>query len=293
MRFKLFIPALCVFLHSVKAQNFQFINPALSLVNTNPSFAGSNGLIRAQSVYNMNPNWSDFRRYYDYGTTHAVDAFVKPLNAGMALSVSGDGYAGLYKYNRAAFTYAQYFSFRDKQLKIIPSLQLSYSEKSLNHSWFDVYPHRAAALDAGLMVNYKKLYVGLKLANIIRSDKKYDTPYRTLTMIDLNASYNFMFSEKHLLNVYLKTNSQTSGSDLLLGATAVFSKHVIAGLGTCVYDWGYNLNSSLGYRHDLFSVVFSYSRYLTYGTNAGFQLAASFNLRNKEQRHQLTNMESW
>src|ERR1043166_8828641 len=82
MKTRILIVAICAAC-AVSAQDLFFMNQNQSLLATNPSFAGSNGGLRAQLGYrNQWPNLSG--RYVCYYA--AVDGYVKPLKAGIGLS---------------------------------------------------------------------------------------------------------------------------------------------------------------------------------------------------------------
>ena len=112
----------------VDAQDPIFLNTNHSLLYLNPSFAGSNGGIRNQLSYrNQWPNLSgNFVTYLN-----SFDAYIKPLNAGIAVSYLHDDIArGLLKTNRINLVYAQHFNLFENKLKIVDFIEY-YRQLSL------------------------------------------------------------------------------------------------------------------------------------------------------------------
>jgi hypothetical protein len=71
----------------MNAQNGHVRNPNASPVSLNPSFAGSNGFIRS----NISLHGYTHRNTPSINAGISVDAFLKPINGGIAISLCQDG----------------------------------------------------------------------------------------------------------------------------------------------------------------------------------------------------------
>src|SRR4051812_44625429 len=76
----------------VNGQDASFLNSNQSLVQLNPSFAGSNGFVRNQNSYRRStrPQFSSSYELY----SNATDFFIKPLKAGIALNWMREDFSG-------------------------------------------------------------------------------------------------------------------------------------------------------------------------------------------------------
>ncbi|MBL7931060.1 MAG: type IX secretion system membrane protein PorP/SprF [Bacteroidia bacterium] len=142
---------------------------------------------------------------------------------------------------------------------------------------------------AGLLVNYKKLYVGVSFFHINQPDDGLTGSYKLPVKYSFNASYNFVAAKYLLINFQTLYQYQASFNRMQVGLDALFFKHIIVGAGLSVDDKQY---LSLGYRHNYFSVGFSYNETPVYKVRA-YEICASFNLRTKENRKAIGNFESW
>lgn len=306
---------------AVPAQDPAFLNSSQSLVNLNPSFAGSNGGIRNQLTY-FN-QWANDSRYGKaYATTlNTFDAYIKPLKGGIAVSAINDmAGSGRLKMSGLSLAYAQHLSFSDGNLKIIPSVQVGYSQKILDINrgltfgdlidprMLTVWDNNAimpsqkksyADVSAGLLVNYKKnFYAGVSVFHINQPDAGLLGTSRLPARIVAHASYNLHVSENTLFNFLVKYSAQKIFSVSQAEANAVFFKHLLVGIGYMSNPYTYSNDGliNLGFRGNFMSATLSGSKGIikksTY-TAASYALNLSFNLRNKEQRKQLTSFESW
>lgn len=293
--------------------------PNQPVINLNPSFAGSNGGIRNQALYQhdscMN---SSFVMLADN-----FDAYIKQLNAGIALSYQAEtGCSGTYRTFQVNFTYAQHLVIQ--KLKLIPSMQVGYYQNSLDPSKLTfgsmispglIYQGGnplsnkiAADISAGLLAIYKNWYAGISAYHINHPDVTLTETSRLPVRFTANVSYNLHFSDKTLYNFSASCSRQDGFNLAKFNANAIFYKHLIAGLGFMVnnirpiafiYASGiYYKNTqmlSLGYRGNFISLTAAcIAGYNTTGhyLARGFNLCLSYNLRNKEQRRQLTNLEA-
>src|SRR6218665_3220295 len=264
-----------------KAQDAVFANPNSSLLYLNPSFAGSNGLVRAQFQHSSQLPFdiSLFRVVYG-----GADVFVKPIKAGIGISYMGDNYGnGILKTQVASLNYAQHFSFAGGDLKIIPSLQVSLIHKKLDESrlifgspidprvdyawtWSEATPAATKSnldLGAGLLLNYKRFYLGSGVFHINQPNigllGSVVLPYRLL----VHSSYNFKLGEGSLLNLMARYNHQKQAHYFQLNANALLFKYVLAGAGFAVASHLKKiLNLNLGARTSFGTVGLGYNTLL-------------------------------
>jgi type IX secretion system PorP/SprF family membrane protein len=302
---------LIVFVFNTKAQDPLFANTQQSLLYLNPSFAGSNGFIRNQFAFrNQWPNLSGTLVTY----LNSFDAYIKPIRGGLGLSVSVDDQdKGTLKTTRLDLTYAQHFYLMEGKLKIIPSIQATYLQLSLDktklnfgnpiNSRYGMFWNYSTTsptqnkknvdFSSGLLINYKNFYFGSTIFHFNQPDigllGSFKLPYR----LSIHSSYNFHISEKMLLNFFVNYQSQQNLHYLFLNVNALLAKHFIVGTGLKSFD---NINLNVGYRHNFFSITYGYDVVVSKlsGNRAGsHEVLASFNLRNKEQRKLVTDFEKW
>jgi type IX secretion system PorP/SprF family membrane protein len=288
------------------AQDPVFYNSNQSLIQLNPSFAGSNGGIRNQFSYrsqgsNINPDFSTY--------LNSTDCYLKKIKAGLAISYLNDNWLNsTIETNIFSVSYAQYFSVMEGKLKIIPSVQFAYAKRTADFSalnlddaktnpWgiTEAFPSRQYAdISSGLVINYKnKAYIGVALFHLNEPDAGITSTYKLLISTNVHASYNFELSEKNQLQATYVFKNQNFWQTHRLGLNLISFKHLITGVAITNFDTPI---ISLGYRNNFFNVLVGYdvnmSR-LAGSTYKSWELHASFNLRNKEQRKALTSFETW
>ncbi len=302
-----------VLLVSIKgfSQDPLFFNTQQSLVYLNPSFAGSNGGVRDQLNYrNQWPNLS--RGYVTF--LNSFDAYLPKTKGGISISALRDIQAyGTLTTDVLSVGYAQHLSFFEGELKIIPSIQGAYFKLTLDktklnfgdpinlrhRSYWDIFsgaPNQDISnfdFSSGLLINYKGFYLGGSAFHINQPDQGLigtsKLPYR----LSLHSSYNLHVSEKTLFNFLVRYERQNKFDCLYLNANALLFKHLILGGG---YTSNYNYNFNAGYKHNFFTLAFEYDVAVSKfsRTTAGsWELAVSYNLRNKENRKTLTDFEKW
>ena len=294
------------------SQDPLFTNTSQSLMYLNPSFAGSNGGIRNQFSYrNQWPNLSG--TFFTY--LNSFDAYIKPIKGGVSFSAMMDNQArGTLITSGLGIAYAQHLSFLDGKLKIIPSIQGSYFRVSLDKTKLNFgdpinsrrgfvwsQPTQAPSqtksnfdFSTGLLANYKNFYLGTSVFHINEPDEGLlgtsKLPYR----LSINSSYNLHLSEKTLINFFVNYQKQQYFQFLHLNINALLYKHLIIGSGFKSYYSATNFN--LGYRANYFVLSYSFDvaiSKLSGNTAGSHEFMASFNLRNKEQRKILTDVERW
>lgn len=292
------------------AQDPLFTNTHQSLIHLNPSFAGSNGLLRYQS--NTRSQWYNLSGSY-LTFYNSVDAYIKPMRGGFALTYLRDDQAkGTLVTDKIDLTYAQHINLFDKKLKIIPSLQFSYFQKKLDYSKLNygdqIDPRRGFVwgipttgnaiirnmdLSAGLIINYKHFYIGSSVFHINQPDEGIMGPSKLPYRLSLFSSYNLPINDNILLNALFRFEKQQNFSASSFNLNALFFKHFIVSSGVTSNS---NINLFAGYRHHYFTVSGGYelSTSKLNGNSAGtYEIAASFNLRNKEDRKLVKDFERW
>jgi type IX secretion system PorP/SprF family membrane protein len=282
------------------AQDPAFTNTQQSLIHLNPSFAGSNGGLRYQGIYRNQWNNLDGR----YATVYnSVDAYIRKIRGGLGLSYMHDDQAGTLKTDRIDLSYAQHFSLLDEKLKIIPSVQFSYFQKALDQSKLtfgsQIDPRRGFVwgpepttryltkrnidLSAGLVINYKHFYIGGTVFHILQPDEGLTGPAKMQPRLSLFTSYNLFIGDKVLLNAMYRFENQQNFQHHSFSINALFFKHLIVETGLAAMGG----HVSLGFRQNYFTICGSYI------ARDSYEIAASFNLRNKDDRKLVKDFERW
>lgn len=196
------------------AQDPYIFNANQSLLQVNPSFAGSNGGIRNQFNYlNLSPNLSGNLTSYQ----NTTDAYLQPLNGALALSLGNeDQRRGVYRRNSAALTYAQ--SFHAGKFSVIPSLQASYWMTSVDINalnfrdvvqddivWNDpgsrpLARKGFAEMAGGILVKYgQRFYGGAAVFHANRPDYGHFPGYRRPVRVSVHAAYTLSFGDKWMV----------------------------------------------------------------------------------------------
>ncbi|MDP1802067.1 MAG: PorP/SprF family type IX secretion system membrane protein [Bacteroidota bacterium] len=293
------------------SQDPMFSNTQQSLVYLNPSFTGSNGLIRNQFVYrNQWPNLTGSYVTFYNGT----EVYLKRLKGALAFTYLHDDQArGILKSNVFSCIYAQHFSSKDNKLKIIPSIKASYFNKKLDRTQLSfgeqIDPRRGFVwstqeavpsqtkrnfdVSSGLLINYNHFYFGASVFHINQPDEGLLGTSILPARFSFHSSYNLHVSEKTLFHFFGRYEMQQKFYFYQFSATALLFKHLIFGLGIINNT---TPTANLGFRHNYFTVQVNYgvtsSLLSTYRAET-WELTASFNLRNKEQRKTLTDFEKW
>jgi len=299
----------------LQAQDQVFLNSNQSLVHLNPSFAGSNGLIRNQTSYrNMFPGLSGRRETI----LNCFDAYIKPIKGGIAFTQQQDDFSyGTLKQNSIGMAYAQHLSFKEGDLKIIPSVQVTYVQRVLDINALNYgdridpntdelfvptgFPIRSSrnylSFASGVLINYKnKLYAGATIFNLNQPDYGLLGARKLPFRLSAHASYMLEISASNFVQFYGRYTLHDLQRNLCMGANLLFLKRMIAGAGYISNRGAAAIN--IGYRGNWFSVVTSYdfvTSKLAGNTNGGFELHFVFSLRNKENRRpeSLLSFESW
>lgn len=288
-----------------------FVNTQQSLVYLNPSFSGSNSFIRNQfSFRNQWPNLSG--NYVTHLNT--FDAYIKPINGGISfLTITDEQAHGTLKTSIFSVAYAQHIRLPDKDLKIVPSIQIGYGTKILDKTklnWGDMIDLRTKEIwenpsippkpliqymdvSSGMLINYNNFFAGVSVMHIneplVGLSKEIKLPVRT----NVHASYNIISSKGSIFNFNVLGIKQQEFNYLKLQFQALLFKHLIVGTG---YDNNHGISFIGGYKHKYFSAQLEYDfgiSKLSGNTAGSFELHLSFNLRRKAERDSVVAFEKW
>jgi len=294
---------------NVVSQDPLFFNTNQSLIYTNPSFAGTNGLIRNQFLYrNQWPTLSvDYITYYN-----ATDVFLKKSKSGLAfIYLHDDTNDGLFKRDEFHLVYAQHIHLFNGKGKLIPSIQAGYFIRTLDRSklnfgdlidssfvpqWGYIVPAERKSnfdISAGLLFNYNHIYIGLSAFHINQPDEGLLGVSKLPVRLSGYLSYNLYFNDKNIFQAQLNYQNQNNANVLIVGGNFLLFNSWLLGAAYKSLD-GIVLRS--GYRQKYFLLQLGYDvvvSKLSGNTAGSWELSASFNLRNKEERGQLLDMERW
>ncbi|MBN8692185.1 MAG: PorP/SprF family type IX secretion system membrane protein [Bacteroidetes bacterium] len=294
---------------NVVSQDPLFFNTNQSLIYTNPSFAGTNGLIRNQFLYrNQWPTLSaNYITYYN-----ATDVFIKKSKSGLAfIYLHDDINDGLFKRDEFHLVYAQHIHLFNGKGKLIPSIQLGYFTRTLDRTklnfgdWIEsgvITPltglppiARKSNMDfsAGLLFYYRHFYVGFSAFHFTQPDEGFLGVSKLPVRFSGYLSYNLYFNDKNIFQAQLNYQNQNNANVLIVGGNFLLFNSWLLGAAYKNLD-GIVLRS--GYRQKYFSLQLGYDvvvSKLSGNTAGSWELSASFNLRNKEERGQLLDMERW
>lgn len=287
-----------------------YTNTQQSLVALNPSFAGSNGLLRYQS--STRSQWfnlsGSYLTYYN-----SIDAYIKSIKGGLSLCYVRDDQAkGTLVTDRIDFSYAQHFNLYNEKLKIIPSLQISVFKKTIDNSkltfgdqidarrgftWYsNDLPRKQSKsnvdLSAGLIINYKHFYIGSSVFHITQPDEGLQGPSKLPYRLNVFTSYNLFLGDNILINALFRFEKQQNFTATNFNINALFAKHIMVSTGLRNDN---AINTLIGYRHNYFTVSGGYEFGISgiSSTAGSFEISASFNFRNKADCKLLKDFERW
>lgn len=296
---------------SIQAQDAVFLNSQQFLVYQNPSFAGSNGGFRSQSLYR-----NQLGVNVDYSASYnSADFYLKKINAGMAVTHAHEDWnRGMYKNSTIAYSYAQYFSMADNKLKIIPSLQLEVIKKQFDPSKMSIMeydqfngsqqPPRSGEiisgvqqkysydLSSGLLINYYGLYFGASVFHINQPNTAILGAGKLPSRLSLYTSLNQTLNKWTRANLSVRYEHQAGYSCAYFNWNSITAEHFLFNLGINTKSLA---NVGLGYRSNFFTVSANYGAFVNVITptlNDIFEAHLSVNIRDKEHRRSLTNFEA-
>ena len=279
-----------------------FTNTQQALIYLNPSFAGSNGLLRSQSLYRFPTNNQAFSSATLY---NGVDVYVKPLKGGLAVTHVFDNYGeGKLKTNTIALSYARHFSFLDNKLKIMPSLQVAYLQKDLDKTklTFDDYywwgegissNKRNIDFSSGLLINYKNFYFGTSVFHMSQPNEGLLGDSRLHARFSFHSSYNHQLNKWASSNIFAQYQIQSKYNFGQVKINFLFVDHFIFGMS---YFSNNAASINLGYKNNYFTLGLGYDQRLTnlqQQLNSALEAQFSLNIRDKEHRKSPTSFEAW
>jgi len=299
--FALISQAQDVYFVNPQAQDVYFLNPQQSLVHLNPSFAGSNDLVRLQSVRRVSngSTASPQGQYYA-----CADVYIKPIKSGFALSNLEDNYInGTLKTRTTALTYSRRFSVLKNQIKIIPSLQIAYLDQKLDKTRLYVGDpllqtygggptecHQNVDLRLGLLANVRHFYFGAALNHFNQPNTLFNTKLPASFVV--HGSFTTRIIPLIILNVFTQYQQQDSKNFAQLKVNLV-----TAGI---VYGLSYGSNAlgslNLGYRIRFFTVGVGFEhrfRQSDLWPKNTLEAHLSLNFRNKILRTSEITFEAW
>jgi type IX secretion system PorP/SprF family membrane protein len=302
---KAIVIVFCLLACSLSGQDPALLNTNQNLIALNPSYAGSNGLLRNQFSYRN--VWPEFRGGHTL-MLNSADVFLKGINGGVAASAQFEQQSsGLYTSWTSNLAYAQHFTLCEGAMKVVPSVQLGYFVKQLDVNsitfgqglvtqWSPsngaVARKQNVTLSSGFLMQCDRgLSAGAYFFQINQPDEgllgESPLPLRSVQHI----SYSFKMGERNLMQVLTRFSQQSSHRFAQIAVNTVLCNHVIAGLS---YLSGDNLQITGGLRAHYFNLVLGYdittSRLA--GNSAGsWEFSLSFNLRDKEHRRALMPFE--
>jgi type IX secretion system PorP/SprF family membrane protein len=259
------------------SQDASFVNNQQSLIYSNPSFAGKNGLVRSQSAYSM-------QGATGYKTAmSSVDGFIKPIKAGVAvMAFSDDMGNGTLRNNSISFSYAQYIYLKSKA-RLIPSFQLGMGQLSLdrtklnfgdminpryNERWNNALTLPASqknytSLGAGLRYSRHGESLGIYFYNINRPDIGLAHSVKLPVRASIYISEDMM-SDLDLKNISFLGNFQPGSYNMLLKWTLTLTKYVLLAAGysgvrqSSIYGHGAVANCGLHYK--AFTLMYGFNK---------------------------------
>jgi type IX secretion system PorP/SprF family membrane protein len=302
-RFLLFLLPL-LSLNRVFSQDAFFTNVGQSLIYLNPSFSGTNGFIRSQSIYRL----QDFNGRVPFKTAYtSLDAYVRPLNGGIAFSYLNDIQGkGTLRTNAAGFAYAQHIFANKKTIRIIPAVQAVYSMNTTNledKKFRDTIEYRKnytiepvglfpetettrsyLDVNGSVLIQTRKLNCGVGLFHLNQPNEGSLSVKKLPLKINLHGSYNFSLTEDMTLSVFALFISQGDFKDYFLNCNLSLNKELFLSVGMRKAN---ALTASVAFQSDAFRLGIGFD----YGLNSDLpaiygkstiEIMLSFNFINKK-----------
>lgn len=290
---------------TINAQDAKFLNNQQSLVHLNPSFAGSNGGVRVQSIHSAQPNYGNYSSYYS-----GADVYLKKIKGGLAITyLHEDWNRGMFNTSNLSLSYAQYFSVAENKIRIIPSLQLEVIQNKFDpekmsfshalnlsgglpsHGFGAARQKHNLGFSSGLLVNYKRFYFGASVFHINQPNIGLLGDNYLPARFNLYSSANFDLITWLKTNVSVRYDYQAASAIASLNMNNLIVKHILLNVGINTRSFA---NVGLGYRANFFSISAGYGWYYDPGPfeqSKIMELSLSLNVRAKEHRKSLTDFE--
>ncbi|MBK7816785.1 MAG: PorP/SprF family type IX secretion system membrane protein [Sphingobacteriaceae bacterium] len=302
---------------AAQSQDVAFNNIHQSLVYLNPSFAGSNGFIRNQTIYrNQWPNLSG--QYVTYGS--CFDGYIKPIRGGMALSILTDDQGrGTTRATSISFVYAQHITLsKEKNIKIIPSVQTSFVQSILDNGrlnfgdminmrygmiWNDptIVPNSSVKYNdiaAGLIIKHgEAALIGVSFSNLLEPNISNLGTYHLPVRTTIHGAYRIAFNPMNAIDLTTILILQNSYYNYRVNIINKRARGFTYGLGYrlsnkfYLREWqddtnAHNFIGFLGYTGRRFGITYSYDRNinkLSGNTAASHEISLSVVFKKKEK----------
>ncbi|MFN8231861.1 MAG: type IX secretion system membrane protein PorP/SprF [Bacteroidia bacterium] len=293
----IFLIAFSLFTFSLFSQEINTIDFNNSLLFTNPAYAGSNGGLRIQSIYLINPKPNN---YYKNLRHNSVDGYISKLK--MGVFVTETGFNSEYtNTNTKLSTGVTKKLILKNGLTFIPAISGTYLNGNYKYFGYCATPPIATnstvklnefAVNSALIINYKNFYGGVSFNNMFT--EKYSNKTCFLKeQTNAHLAYTFNVNDKNLIQISTVFYKQNNFNCLQIGTNAIIHKYFLIGFG---YNNNSEIMSKIGFRTTLFS--------LNYNLNYGFSklsdlnynqhsVTASFNLKSKNNRKNLSLIEEF
>jgi hypothetical protein len=284
------------------SQDPLFANSANSLVDLNPSFAGSNKLARNQFYYRRSVPASPYKYDFFY---NCADLYLKSIHGGLAFAIQSNQYAHVLTRHNYSFSYAQHIPILNNKIRIIPSLRVGYGINYTTLPVWDLYStssrhvvRRATYYDlgSGILFVYKNLFAGTTAYHLNEPVSITWSPEVLVRAFSYFVSFNRHIGRTAILNFSARVLVHRQMYNGRLAINSVFMGHFILGVSTLETD-AYSLNA--GYKGSFFNLqlehrfFFNHLNGMNHYNSSSYDLIAAINLRPKELRKVLTNFEEW
>jgi hypothetical protein len=285
------------FTFSLFSQEINTIDFNNSFLYTNPAYAGSNGGLRIQSIYLINPKPNN---YYKNLRHNSVDGYISKFKLGVFVTEKGfnSDYTNI---NTNLTTGISKKLILKNGLTFIPAISGTYLKGNFKDFGYCATPPlitysivklNELAINSGLIINYKNFYGGISFNNMF-TEKYSNKPIFLKEQTNTHLAYTFNINDKNLIQINTVFYKQNNFQSVQLGVNAVIQKYFLIGFG---YNNNSAIMSKIGFRTNVFTV--------NYNLNYGFSklsdlnyyqhcVTASFNLKSKNKRNKLSLFEEF
>ena len=300
------------------SQDAFFSNANQSLIYLNPSFAGTNGFIRNQNVVRV----QDINRYTPVLTSYnSLDAFIRPINGGLAISYIRDDQAkGRLITSAASMAYSQHIFAYSKKLKIIPAVQGTFYTKNLdvnglrfrdtieprtNYRWdlsagqgliVPLAQKKYVDIAASILLQSKDMTFGLALFHLNQPDAGLVGPSKLPFKINIHGSYNLKLTEELNVSFFGLFVSQKDFKDYMLSCNLNWNNEFFIGAGIRKAN---ALTANLAFQVESFRLGIGYDyglnsdNAIVYGKST-IEVMLSFNFKNtKSENSPIADWKLW
>ncbi|MBL7931061.1 MAG: PorP/SprF family type IX secretion system membrane protein [Bacteroidia bacterium] len=291
------------------SQDAYFSNTNQSLLYLNPSFAGTNGLFRIQTIAEV----QDYNSKRSFVTSFtSLDAYIGKIKGGLAFSYLYDDYSkGQLKTSAYSLSYAQHIFLKEKKFRVIPSVQGSFQSKQLNvdninygdtinrrsHTIFNVgnalpSPDKSFFdLSIGILAQNRESSFGVAVFHINQPDEGLLGELNLPLRINVHGAYNFRLNDETNLSLAGCYVNQNAFWDAHLNLNLLWSNELFIGAGI----WRSKVfTANLGFQANVFRLGFGYNYNLNssldpwiYGKNS-LELMLGFYFENKKSENSTT-----